>query len=295
MGSPEFATPALEALHDAGHDVAAVYCQPPRPAGRGHKVTRCAVHAAAERLGIQVRTPVRLRRNADELAWFRSLELDAAVVAAYGLILPAGFLAAPERGCFNIHASLLPRWRGAAPIHAAILAGDTETGITIMQMDQGLDTGPILLAESVTIGLSETTATLHDRLSALGARLLLRVIADAPAPQPQQEPATYAPKLTRTDALIDWLAPAEAIERKIRAFTPWPGTETRLNGETLKILSAELVPGEGEPGMVLDDRLTIACGRGALRPIVVQRAGRAALPVAEFLRGHHVPPGIRLG
>lgn len=295
MGSPEFATPALEALHDAGHDVVAVYCQPPRPAGRGHRVTRCAVHVVAERLGIPVRTPVRLRRNADELAWFRSLNLDAAVVAAYGLILPVEFLAAPGLGCLNIHASLLPRWRGAAPIHAAILAGDTETGITIMQMDEGLDTGPILLNEPVAIGFSETTATLHDRLAALGARLILRVLADIPAPQPQQEPATYAPKLTRADALIDWLAPAETIERKIRAFTPWPGTETRLNGETLKIMSAELAPGEGEPGMVIDDRLTVACGRGALRPIVVQRAGRAALPVMEFLRGHHIPSGTRLG
>lgn len=295
MGSPDFAVPALEALHGAGYDLVAAYCQPPRPAGRGHRLAKCAVHVAAERFGIPVRNPTRLRHNADELAYFQSLGLDVAVVAAYGLILPADFLDTPKRGCLNIHASLLPHWRGAAPIHAAILAGEAETGITIMQMDQGLDTGPILLTESVTIGSAETTATLHDRLAALGARLILRALAETPAPRPQPEPATYAPKLSRMDALIDWAAPADAIERRVRAFTPWPGTETRLEGKTLKILAVEPAEGCGDPGTVLDDRLTVACGRGTLRPTMVQRAGRAAMPTEAFLRGYKVPPGTKLG
>lgn len=295
MGSPNFAVPALEALHDAGHDVVAAYCQPPRPAGRGYRLAKCAVHVAAERFGVPVRNPIRLRRNTDELAYFQSLDLDMAVVAAYGLILPANFLDTPKRGCLNIHASLLPRWRGAAPIHAAILAGDAETGITIMQMDQGLDTGPILLTEAMTIGPTDTTATLHDRLAALGARLILRALAEMPTPRPQPEPATYASKLSRADARIDWAAPADAIERRVRAFTPWPGTETRLEGETLKILTVEPAEGSGEPGTVLDGRLTVACGRGALRPISVQRAGRPAMSAEAFLRGYNVRPGTILG
>ncbi|HQT61771.1 MAG TPA: methionyl-tRNA formyltransferase [Acidiphilium sp.] len=296
MGSPGFAVPALMALHAAGHDVVAVYCQPPRPVGRGHRIRKCPVHEAADQLGLTVRTPERLRRDDAERAYFRGLDLDVAVVAAYGQILPADMLAAPRRGCINIHASLLPRWRGAAPIHAAVLAGDTQTGVTIMQMDEGLDTGAMLLAESLPIGPEDTTADLHDRLAALGARLILKALqADCiPVPQPEIG-ATYAPKLSKADAVIDWSTPAAAILRRIRAFQPWPGTETRLDGETLKILRADAAEGQGEPGTVLDDRLTIACGEAAIRLTLVQRAGRAAMPAEAFLRGHSVGIGTRLG
>lgn len=295
MGSPNFAVPALEALHTEGHEILAVYCQPPKPAGRGHRVAKSPVHGAAEQLGLQVRTPQRLRGNAEEAAFFQGLDLNAAVVAAYGLILPPSFLEAPQRGCLNIHASLLPRWRGAAPIHAAILAGDEWTGVTVMQMDQGLDTGPILLAESIEIGQCETTGHLHDRLSVLGARLILDALEGDFAPQPQPAKATYAPKLSKADALIDWSAPAAAIERRIRAFDPWPGTETTLRGEKFKILAAELAENTGKAGTVLDDRLTIACGEGAIRAIRIQRAGRAAMTTEDFLRGFPVMPGTVLG
>lgn len=295
MGSPDFAVPALRSLHEAGHEIVAVYCQPPKPVGRGHRVKKCAVHEAAEALGLPVRTPVRLRRNQEEIDYFRSLDLDAAVVAAYGQILPGPMLRAPRRGCLNIHASLLPRWRGAAPIHAAVLAGDAETGVTIMQMDEGLDTGAMLLAESVPIGSTDTTSDLHDRLAELGARLVLKTLADGFVPVVQPEGATYAPKLTKADAVIDWNRPASAIERQVRAFQPWPGTETILDGTVLKILAVEFAAGNGVPGTVLDDRLTVACGEGALRPTRVQRAGKAAMPTEAFLRGHSVLAGTRLG
>jgi methionyl-tRNA formyltransferase len=295
MGSPHFAVPSLLALHEAGHEIAAVYCQPAKPAGRGQREAKSSVQVAAEALGLNLRTPRRLRGDEAEAEHFAALRLDAAVVAAYGLILPPAFLAAPERGCLNIHASLLPRWRGAAPIQAAILAGDAETGITIMQMDAGLDTGAMLLSEAVPITASDTASTLHDRLQSLGARLILRALAENPAPRPQGEGGTYAPKLSRADARIDWHNPAPVIERKIRAFTPWPGTETTLDGSALKILAAIRVEGEGPPGQVLDDRLTVACGQGALRLTRVQKAGRAALDAGEFLRGTKIPPGASLG
>ena len=296
MGSPDFAVPALTALHEAGHTVAAVYCQPPRPAGRGQAVRPCPVHLMAQRLGLTVRTPARLRGDAEVQTDFAAQALDAAVVVAYGLILPPGFLAAPRRGCLNIHASLLPRWRGAAPIQAAILAGDTETGVTIMQMDAGLDTGPTLLREAVPITAATTAAALHDALAAIGARLILRALAEdfAPVPQPT-EGASYAPKLTRADARIDWTADAAALERRVRAFDPWPGTFTLLDGAMLKVLAAAPAPGNGEPGVVLDDRLTVACGADALRLTRVQLAGRAPLDAEAFLRGHPVPVGVRLG
>ncbi len=296
MGSPAFAVPALAALVDAGHAIAAVYCQPPRPAGRGQAVRPCPVHLMAERLGLEVRTPARLRGDAAAQADFAALALDAAVVVAYGLILPPAFLAAPRRGCLNIHASLLPRWRGAAPIQAAILAGDAETGVTIMRMDAGLDTGPMLLREAVPITASTTAAALHDALAAIGARLILRALAEdfSPVPQPA-EGACYAPKLTRADARIDWTADAAALERRVRAFDPWPGTFTLLDGAMLKVLAAALAPGDGPPGAVLDDRLTVACGHGALRLTRVQLAGRAPLQAEPFLRGHPVPTGTRLG
>jgi methionyl-tRNA formyltransferase len=296
MGSPDFAVPALRALHDAGHAIAAVYSQPPRPVGRGHAVRPCPVHAEAERLGLPVRTPARLRTDEAAQADFAALELDAAVVVAYGLILPPEMLAAPRRGCLNIHASLLPRWRGAGPIQAAILAGDTETGVTIMRMDAGLDTGPMLLAERIPITATTTASVLHNALSAIGARLILRALAENPPfePQPAQG-ATYAPKLTRADARIDWTRDADAIDRQVRAFDPWPGTFTLLGAAMLKVLAAMPAEGSGVPGEVLDDRLTVACGHGALRVTRVQIAGRAPVEAEAFLRGHAVPPGTRLG
>lgn len=294
MGSPEFAVPALRALHDTGHEIVVVYCQPPKPAGRRHRIRKCAVHEVADELRIPVRTPAKLRKNQGEIDRFKALDLDAAVVAAYGQILPATMLKAPRLGCLNIHASLLPRWRGAAPIHAAVLAGDLETGVTIMQMDEGLDTGPILLAESVPIGTTETTSSLHDRLARLGAKLVLKALAGDFVAVAQPAGATYAPKLTKADGIIDWSQPAKAIERQVRALFPWPGTETKLDGATLKILAVEFEEGSGVPGTVIDNRLTVACGEGALRLVRVQRAGRAAMPTDEFLRGHPVRPGTRL-
>jgi methionyl-tRNA formyltransferase len=296
MGTPDFAVPALRALHAAGHAIAAVYCQPPRPAGRGQAVRPAPVQAAAEALGLPVRTPARLGRDPAAQAAFAALDLDAAVVAAYGLILPPAMLAAPRRGCLNIHASLLPRWRGAAPIQAAILAGDRQTGITIMQMDAGLDTGPVLLSEAVPITESTTAAALHDMLAGLGARLVLRALAEAPAPMPQPETgATYAPRLTRADGRIDWSLPAAVLLRRIRALNPWPGTFTSFGTVMLKVLAAEPAPGAGPPGTVLDGRLAVACGDGAIRLARVQLPGRAALDAAAFLRGRPVAAGTMLG
>jgi methionyl-tRNA formyltransferase len=296
MGSPDFAVPALRALHAAGHEIAAVYCQPPRPAGRGQAVHRCPVHVAADTLGLPVRSPVRLRKATDAHAAFAALDLDAAVVAAYGLILPQPMLGAPRRGCLNIHASLLPRWRGAAPIQAAVLAGDAETGITIMQMDAGLDTGAMLLRAAVPIAADATSASLHDTLAALGADLILRALAEAPSPTAQPEDAaTYAPKLTRADGKLDWTQDAATLERMVRAFDPWPGTFTTIGATPLKVLGARLAEGSGQPGSVLDDGLTVACGQGALRLTRVQAPGRGAMDTAAFLRGHKVPAGTILG
>jgi methionyl-tRNA formyltransferase len=295
MGSPDFAVPALRALHAAGHAIVAVYCQPPRPAGRGQAVQRSAVHVAADALGLEVHTPARLRNDLAAQAAFAALEPDAAVVAAYGLILPRPMLDAPRLGCLNIHASLLPRWRGAAPIQAAILAGDAETGVTIMQMDAGLDTGATLLREAVPIGPADTSGSLHDALANVGARLILRVLAENPPSVPQPDGgATYAPKLVRTDGRIDWSRDAAWIERQVRAFDPWPGTFTGLQGGTLKVLSVALADGAGPPGTVLDDCLTVACGAGALRLRRVQLGGRNALAADDFLRGHRVPVGTLL-
>ena len=296
MGSPDFAVPALRALHAAGHEIAAVYCQPPRPAGRGHAVRPCPVHAAAEALGLQVRTPARLKRDEAEHAAFRGLELDAAIVAAYGLILPQAMLDAPRRGCLNIHASLLPRWRGAAPIQAALLAGDAETGITLMQMDAGLDTGAMLLRESVPITATTTASQLHDALAGIGARLALRALTENSPPIPQpEEGATYAPKLTRDDGRLDWTRPAAQLDRQVRALNPWPGTFTALEGETLKVLAATPEPGTGTPGTVIDANLLVATGDGALRLTRIQAPGRAAMPAEAFLRGRPIPPGTPLG
>jgi methionyl-tRNA formyltransferase len=296
MGSPDFAVPALHSLHAAGHTIATVYCQPPRPAGRGHMIHRCPVHVAADALGLPVRTPTRLRNNIAEHAEFAALRLDAAVVAAYGLILPQALLSAPARGCLNIHASLLPRWRGAAPIQAAVLAGDAETGITIMQMDAGLDTGPMLLREAVPIAKDATSASLHDVLAELGARLIVQALAEPRPPVAQcSAEATYATKLERADGRFDWTQDAVNLERMVRAFDPWPGTFTTLSGTNLKILAARLAEGIGPPGTVLDDALTVACGHGALRLTRIQMPGRGALDAAAFLRGHPVVAGTVLG
>ncbi len=295
MGSPAFAVPALRALHAAGHRVLAVYSQPPRPAGRGNRVTPCPVHAEAERLGLPVRTPVRLRRDTEAHAAFAALDLDAAVVAAYGLILPQEMLDAPRRGCLNIHASLLPRWRGAAPIQAAVLAGDAETGVTIMQMDAGLDTGPMLLRAATPIGPATTAAMLHDTLAELGAGLVLQALAHPSAPVPQPEGATYAPKLTRDSGRLDWTRSAVELDRQVRGLVPWPGTWTLWGAEALKVHAATPEPGDGPPGVVLDDRLLVATGAGTLRLLRVQRPGRPPMDAAALLRGASIAPGTMLG
>jgi methionyl-tRNA formyltransferase len=300
MGTPEFAAVALRALVAAGHEVACVYCQPPRPAGRGQSVRLSPTHAAAEALGLRVRTPHRLRRGAPdwERHWaeFAALDLDIAVVAAYGLILPAEMLAMPRRGCLNIHASLLPRWRGAAPIQAAILAGDRESGVTIMQMDAGLDTGAMLLAGRVPITPQTTATTLHDALAELGAGLVLRVLAENPPALPQpEEGVTYAAKLTREDGALDWRKPTAMLDRRVRALNPWPGTFTAWDGVTLKILAAQPAEGQGAPGTVLDQRLTVATADGALRITRLQAPGRPALAADAFLNGRPIPPGTLLG
>jgi methionyl-tRNA formyltransferase len=300
MGSPDFAVTALKALVAAGHEIACVYAQPPRPAGRGQKLHPCPVHAAALALGLPVRTPAKLRKGSpgweEEWAFFRALDLDCAVVAAYGLILPAPILAMPRRGCLNIHASLLPRWRGAAPIQAAILAGDAESGVTIMQMDAGLDTGDMLLKGAVPITATTTAPELHDALAEIGARLVLRALTENPSPVKQpEEGVTYAAKLARDDGLIDWTRPTAEIDRQIRALNPWPGTFTHLGEEVLKIHAATPCPGSGAPGRVLDDELLVATGDGALRLVKIQAPGRAAMTAEAFLNGRKIPPGTQLG
>jgi methionyl-tRNA formyltransferase len=296
MGSPDFAVPALRALHAAGHEIAAVYCQPPRPAGRGQKETPCPVHRAAIELGLPVRTPARLKRDTAQHEAFAALDLDAAVVAAYGLILPRAMLEAPRRGCINIHASLLPRWRGAAPIHAAILAGDESTGITIMRMEEGLDTGPMLLAQSIPVAPDATVAALHDALAAIGARLVLRALAEDPPATPQPEDGvTYAPKLTKADGRLDWTQDAAALDRRVRALNPWPGTYFDQGGEQIRVLAARAEAGTGAPGTVLDDAALVATGGAALRLLRLQRPGRAAQDADAFLRGFALPRGTVLG
>lgn len=290
MGTPDFAVPALVALIDAGHEVARVYTQPPRPAGRGKKDRPSPVQLYAAGKGIEVRHPESLRDAAEQDA-FAALELDIAVVAAYGLILPKAVLVAPRLGCLNIHASLLPRWRGAAPIQRAILAGDTETGVTIMQMDQGLDTGDMLLREAIPIPPEMTAGELHDALAAIGARMIVEVLAwvDGLTATPQPDSGvTYAAKIDKAETRLDWTRPAIDLNRAVRAFAPHPGAWFALDGERIKILAAEIADRSGEAGVTLDDALTVACGEGALRPVMVQRAGKAPMKTAAFLRGRPV-------
>jgi methionyl-tRNA formyltransferase len=298
MGTPAFAATALAAIADAGHDVACAYSQPPRPAGRGHRETRSEVHELAAARGIPVRTPARLRDPAEHAA-FAALDADIAVVAAYGLILPRPVLDAPRHGCINIHASLLPRWRGAAPIQRAILAGDRETGVCIMRMEEGLDTGPVLLRAAMPIGDEATAGALHDALAALGARLVVEALRGVAAgtlraePQPEAG-VTYASKIAKEEARLGWTRPATELARAVRGFNPFPGAFFELGGERIRVLAARAEPGRGEPGTALDDALLVACGEGALRALVVQRAGRAAMDAADFLRGRAVPAGTRL-
>jgi methionyl-tRNA formyltransferase len=288
MGTPEFSVPVLDALRQS-HNVLAVYCQPPRPAGRGKADRPSAVQLRAEALGLPVRHPVSLRGE-KAVAEFAALGADVAVVVAYGLILPQAVLDAPPLGCLNIHASLLPRWRGAAPIQRAIMAGDTETGVCIMQMEAGLDTGPVLLREAVPIRPDETTAELHDRLSALGARLIVQALGRLPLPAIPQEAdgVTYAAKIDKAEAKVDWSRPAAEVDRLIRALSPFPGAWTVVNGERIKLLRSRLVDGHGPPGQVLSG-FTVACGAGAVEVTEAQREGKRPMPAQDILRGLNLP------
>jgi methionyl-tRNA formyltransferase len=295
MGTPDFAVPALRALHGAGHEIVCVYTQPPRPAGRGKKLSPSPVQVAAEALGVPVRSPKSLRGETEQ-AEFAALNADVAVVAAYGLILPQAVLDAPVHGCLNIHASLLPRWRGAAPIHRAVMAGDIETGVTIMQMEAGLDTGPMLHKVTVPVG-RKTTGELFEELGAVGAAAMVTVLSDLSAFPPQVQDdaqAIYAPKIDKAEAKIDWSQSAGAIERRVRGLAPFPGAWFELGEERVKLLLAEVVDGAGAPGTVLDEDFAIACGSGALRPLRLQRAGKPAMDRAEFLRGRTVAAGTVL-
>ena len=300
FGTPDFAVPVLAGLLEAGHGVVCVYSQPPRPAGRGHRARPAPVHRFAEARGLAVRRPTTLKDPKVQRD-FAALGLDAAVVAAYGLLLPAEILSAPRLGCLNVHASLLPRWRGAAPIARAILAGDAESGVTIMQMSEDLDSGVIVLQERMPVPSAATAASLEDALAGLGARLIVQALDGLdrgrlePVPQPA-DGVTWAAKLTRAEGRLDWHRPAAELERRVRAFAPQPGAWFTHDGERIKVLAAAIAPaeGEGRPGVVLDDRLTVACGEDALRLLELQRAGRAAMSAAAFLRGYEIPAGAAL-
>ena len=293
MGTPDFAVPALVALHEAGHEIACVYSQPPSRSGRGKKLRPSPVHAKAEELGIAVRTPKSLRGE-EAQAEFAALDADIAVVAAYGLILPQAVLDAPAHGCLNIHASILPKWRGAAPIHRAVMAGDDETGVTIMQMEAGLDTGPMLHIVRTPVE-RKTTGDLTAELAQLGADAMVEVLSNLtafPSQVQDDSAAIYAPKIDKAEARVDWSENADAIEAKVRGLAPFPGAWFELTGangpERVKLLLAKVADGNGVPGEVLDDDLTIACGAGAIRPLRLQRAGKPAMDRADFLRGNPV-------
>ena len=295
MGSPAFAVPTLDALVEAGHDVVAVYCQPARPAQRGKKLQPTAVQQRAEQLDLPVRSPARLRDEVEQQS-FAALHAHIAVVAAYGLILPQAILDAPARGCINVHASLLPRWRGAAPIQRAILDGDEVTGVTIMQMEAGLDTGPMLMRAELAIG-RRNAGELTEDLAKLGSGLIVDYLADPanapPEPQPG-EGVTYAAKIDKAETRIDWSRSAQQVERQVRAFAPAPGAWFEANGERVKLLAADVAEGSGRPGEVLDGGLTIACGDNVIQPTLVQRAGRGPMSPAELLRGFPIPQGTVL-
>jgi methionyl-tRNA formyltransferase len=293
MGSPEFAVPSLNALVEAGHEIVCVYTQPPRAAGRGKGEQKTAVHRRAEELGLEVRCP-RTLRDHDEQAQFAALDADLAVVAAYGLILPKPILEAPRGGCINVHASLLPRWRGAAPIQRAILAGDEVTGVTVMRVEEGLDTGPMLLRRETEVD-TKNAGELTDELAALGAVALVEWLDNPSPPVPQPEDGiTYASKIDKSEARIDWSRDADEIERQVRAFAPSGGAWFEANGERVKLLDADVADGQGRAGEVLDDALIIACGTGAIQPLKVQRAGRGVMTAGELLRGFPIPQGTIL-
>ncbi len=302
MGSPDFAVPVLDALIGAGHEVVSVYSQPPRPAGRGQKQKLSAVHAFAEAKGLDVRNPETLKDSGVQAA-FAALDADVCVVVAYGLMLPSPVLATPRLGCLNVHASLLPRWRGAAPIQRAIMAGDTETGVTIMQIDDGLDTGDVYLTGKIPITAATTAESLYDALAAMGAALMVEALyglaAGALTPTPQLEDgATYAAKLNRDEGRLDWRLPAVELERHVRALNPWPGVWFDHDGERIKVLAAEVVEAGNEhgeaPGTLVDDALAVACGAGALRLAQVQRAGKDRQDGAAFVRGFPMPAGTKV-
>jgi len=292
MGSPDFAVPTLDALVDAGHEVVAAYTQPPRPAGRGKSKRPTPVEERAGELGIEVRSPKSLKGEAEQEA-FAELEADVAVVAAYGLILPQPILDAPMLGCLNVHGSLLPRWRGAAPVQRAIMAGDEATGVTIMQMEAGLDTGPMLLKRALEIE-DKNAAQLTEELAKLGAVMMVEVLADLPEFEPIEQPddgVTYAAKISKEEARIDWSRPAAELVRQVQGLAPFPGAWFEANGERIKLLAADVASGRGAPGEVIDDRLTIGCGNGALRPTQVQRAGKGTMSAEELLRGFFIAKG----
>ena len=293
MGTPEFAVPTLQALVDAAHEVVCVYTQPPRPGGRrGRELTPTPVHQRASDLGIEVRHPKTLK-SAEEQEAFAALDADIAVVAAYGLILPQAILDAPKNGCLNVHASILPHWRGAAPIHRAVMAGDPVTGVTIMRMEAGLDTGPMITFARTPIE-DKTTGELTDELAEIGAQLMVGTLIDLKALHPLEqddEEATYAAKIDKAEARIDWSRPAQEVVRHVHGLSPFPGAWFEFDGNRVKLLRAEVVEGSGKPGEVIDERLAIACGESAIRPIELQRAGKPKMDLDTFLRGNAVTKG----
>ncbi|HEX7822764.1 MAG TPA: methionyl-tRNA formyltransferase [Sphingobium sp.] len=292
MGTPDFAIPTLDALVDAGHQIVTVFSQPPRPAGRGKADRPTPVHARAEALGLPVRTPVSLRGE-KELAAFAALQADVAVVAAYGLILPKAILAEPTLGCLNVHGSILPRWRGAAPVQRAILAGDEETGVTIMQMEAGLDTGPMRAIWRTPVA-GKTAGELTEEIARAGAALMVQVLADLDSFPPKvqlEHGVTYASKIEKAESRIDFTRPAVDVERQVRAFNPMPGAWLSIGGERIKILAADVVADNGAAGTLLDEHFLIACETGSIRPTLVQRAGKGAMPLADMVRGYAVAPG----
>ncbi len=298
MGSPDFAVPTLQAILAAGHDVACVYSQPPRPAGRGKELRRTPVHDFAAARGLEVRTPLNFKAQADREA-FAALKLDVGVVVAYGLLLPTAILDAPRFGCFNLHGSILPRWRGAAPIHRAVMAGDPVTGVQVMKMEAGLDTGPVLSTATTPVSEDDTTGDVHDRLAHLGAALMVKALAALEAGpvhlHPQAtEGVTYAAKVSANEAKIDWNKPSAEVSAHIRGLSPFPGAWFEHDGQRIKVLHARADKGSGQPGDVLDDNLLIACGTGAVRLTRLQRAGKGQMTAEEFQRGARIGRGRRL-